>query len=224
MIRRRSCLAFALGATALPASNALAALTSGTYAVDSMQIASGFLDLDDPSSSTFTDLNSIDLPPVASFLVMLGVVPETRSFFGSLDFTSAGSTTASFDLDFQATTVPFSTSDLELFFSGGRIELTSSVPFSVTLDALVGGSGGGLAFLYDYNVLEPNLLFPSGEPASLTLDLAAGSHTIAFGALVDSNGGNADLEGSLTFNFVPSPGAVALLAVAGLSASRRRRS
>jgi hypothetical protein len=37
------------------------------------------------------------------------------------------------------------------------------------------------------------------------------------------SGGSADFEGSVTLTLVPAPGAVALLAAAGLVLTRRRR-
>lgn len=223
MSHRVSVPVVAAAAIGLPAAIASAGFVGGSYTFEFMQIASGFIDLENPSSSTFTDFTSIDNPPVGSFLDLQGVIPGTRSFLGSLDFTSASDTAARFDSEFQAATAPFSSTGFEFFFSGGRIDLTSSVAFSVTLDALIGGSGGGVSFLYVYGGGAPHLFFPSSEPVSYTIDFGAGSHTIAWGSLVDPTGGSAVLQDSLIFNFVPAPGAVALLAMAGLAAPRRRR-
>lgn len=223
MSHRVSLPVIALAAIGLPGTLASAGVLGGSYAFEYMQLASGFIDLEDPSSSSFTDFTSISDPPVGSFLDLQGVIPGTRSFLGSLDFTSASDATARFDSDFEAATAPFAATGFEFFFSGGRVDVTSTVAFSVTLDALVSGSGGGLAFLYDYDGMAPHLFFASSEPVSFTIDFEAGSHTIAWGSLVDPTGGSADLEGSLTFRFVPAPGAFALLALAGLTVSRRRR-
>lgn len=212
----------ALVAFGLASASASAGLTGGTHTIDFMQIASGFLDAENPSSDTFTDFTTINDPPVGSYLDLEGLIPGTRSFLGGLDFISCDGVTSIFDFRFEAETVPFDATGLEFFFSGGRLEITSSVDFRVTLGALVGGSGGGLAFLYDYEGVTPYLFFPSSDPVDFTMDFAAGSHRIAWGALVDHTGGDADLEGSLTINFVPAPGAFVLLTLAGVTASRRR--
>lgn len=201
-------IALALVAIAWPVTTASAGLLGSLVDFSAMQVASGFLDEQDPSSSSFTDLVNLEDPAPGD----------------GLDFTSTTPSAARFDFDFAAATIPFNGTAFEFFFSGGRIDLISTVAFSVTLEALVGGSGGGLAFLYDYDDLAPHLFLPSSDPVSFTIDLEAGTHTIAFGSLVGASGGDADLEGSLTFRFVPAPGAVALLALAGLATVRRRRS
>lgn len=224
MVHRNSVAALAVTAVGLASTTTLGGVAGGSHSIDFMQIASGFVDNDDPSSSTFTDFTTIHDPPVGSFLDLEAVIPGSRSFLGSLDFVSCDGVTSRFEFDFEAATVPFDASGLEFFFSGGRIEVTSSVDFSVTLEALVGGTGGGLAFLYDYDDQAPHLFFPSAEPVDFTIDFAAGSHRIAWGSLVGATGGTADLSGSLSVVFVPSPGAAALLlAAAGLVAPRRRR-
>lgn len=216
-------IALALVAIAWPVTTASAGLLGSLVDFSAMQVASGFLDEQDPSSSSFTDLVNLEDPAPGDGLDLQGVLPGNRSFLGSLDFTSTTPSAARFDFDFAAATIPFNGTAFEFFFSGGRIDLISTVAFSVTLEALVGGSGGGLAFLYDYDDLAPHLFLPSSDPVSFTIDLEAGTHTIAFGSLVGASGGDADLEGSLTFRFVPAPGAVALLALAGLATVRRRR-
>lgn len=214
--------AFALTAIALSSSPASAGLVGGDHSFGFMQIASGFIDIADPSSSTFTDLVTIHDPPVGSFLDLQAVVPGSRSFLGALDFTSSDGVTSRFDYNFEAEAVPFEASGFEFFFSGGRLDVISTVEFSITLEGLVGGGGGGIAFLYDYDDRAPHLFFPSSDPVDFSIHFAAGSHRIAWGALVDHTGGTADIEGSLTFNFVPAPGAALLLTLAGVTASRRR--
>lgn len=217
--------AVALAAIGLATTSASAGVVGGNHTIEYMQIASGFIDIENPSSSTFTDFTTIHDPPVGSFLDLQATIPGTRSFVGGLDFISCDGVVSRFDFEFEAETVPFDASGLEFFFSGGRIDVTSSVEFRVTLQGLVGGSGGGLAFLYDYDDAAPHLFFPSSEPVDFGVTFAAGSHRIAWGALVDATGGDADLGGTLTFTFVPGPGAIALLGLAtgALRGSRRRR-
>jgi hypothetical protein len=213
----------ALAAIGLSTASASAGLGGGySHTFELMQIASGFVDLADPGASSFTDLTSIAVPPLGSFLDLQGIIPGTRSYLGSLDFTSCDGTTSVFDFEFVAESVSFAPTGFEFFFSGGRLDIVSEVEFSVRLDALVGGNGGGLAFLYDYIGTVPYLFHPSGDPTDFTVTFAPGSHRIAWGALVDATGGDAAIEGSLIFTFVPAPGAIALLGLAGLAATRRR--
>lgn len=214
--------ALALVAAGLPSMVAAAGVTGGTHTIEFMQIASGFVDLENPSSSTFTDFTTIHDPPVGSYLDIEGLIPGSRSFLGELDFTSCDGLVSRFDFRFGAQSGPFTATGLEFFFAGGRIDVTSSVDFSVNFAGLVGGSGGGIAFLYDYDDEAPHLFFPAAEPIDFTINLSAGTHRIAWGTLVDPTGGDSTADGSLTFTFIPAPGAAALLILAGVTASRRR--
>jgi hypothetical protein len=224
MSKRCPVPAIALAAIGLSSASASAGLVGGSnHSIDLMQIASGFVDLADPSASTFTDLTSVAVPPVGSYLNLQGVIPGNRSFLGDLEFISCDGVTSVFDFEFAVQSVPFDSTGFEFFFAGGRLDIVSEVEFSVRLDALVGGSGGGLAFLYDYDNEAPHLFFPSSEPVDFILTFGPGMHRIAWGALVDPTGGEAGIDGSIVFTFVPAPGAVALLALAGFAVSRRRR-
>lgn len=208
---------------ALVVSGANAAPTGGTSSVGFMQIASGFIDIENPGTGTFTDITSILSPPVGSFLDLQGVIPGQRAFLASLDFASAGTDSSRFDFDFEAESMPFETTSLEFFFSGGRVDVSSPLAATVRLEGLLGGGGGAAAFLYVYGNAGPSLYFLSSEPIVAEIELGAGDHTIAWGVLVDQTGGVADLEGSLSFTFVPAPGALVLLGVATLIVGRRRR-
>lgn len=210
-----------LAAVVVHAANA--GLVSGSSSVDFMQVASGFIDIENPGTGTFTDITSILAPPVGSFLDLQGVIPGQRAFLASLQFASVETSTNRFDFDFEAESAAFETSSLEFFFSGGRVDVSSPLAATVRLEGLFGGGGGAAAFLYVYGNAGPSLYFPSSDPVVAEISLGAGDHTIAWGVLVDQTGGVADLEGSLTFTFVPAPGALALVGVATLVVSRRRR-
>lgn len=214
-------LAAPVAAVFVPTANA--GLVSGTSSVDFMQVASGFIDIENPGTGTFTDITSILSPPVGSFLDLQGVIPGQRAFLASLQLASAGTGGTRFDFDFEAESAAFETSALEFFFSGGRVDVSSPLAATVRLEGLFGGVGGGAAFLYVYGDAGPSLFFPSSDPVVADIELGAGDHTIAWGVLVDQTGGVADLEGSLSFTFVPAPGALALLGIATLVVRRRRR-
>lgn len=210
-----------LAAVVVHAANA--GLAGGSSSVDFMQVASGFIDIENPGTGTFTDITSILAPPVGSFLDLQGVIPGQRSFLASLQLASAGTDGTRFDFDFEAESMPFETTSLEFYFSGGRVDVNSPLAATVRLEGLLGGGGGAAVFLYVYGNAGPSLYFLSSEPVVAEIELGTGNHTIAWGVLLDESGGVADLEGSLSFTFVPAPGALVLLGVATLIVGRRSR-
>jgi hypothetical protein len=214
---------FAPLAAAIIVTPALAGVTGGSNTIDLMQTGSGYIDLDNPGQDSFEDLTSIINPPVGSFLFLGGVIPGVESFYGELGFESINESVARFEFRNEIEVVPFALPDYEWAFSGNRLVFTTVVPVEIFLLGNLSVAGAGLGFLEVYGDDSPALVNPFGGEWGVFLTLGAGTHTIAWGAMSGPSGGSADFEGSVTLTLVPAPGAVALLAAAGLVLTRRRR-
>jgi hypothetical protein len=214
---------FAPLAAALLVAPAFAGIVGGTNTIDLMQTGSGYIDLENPGQDSFEDLTSIADPPVGSFLFLGGVIPGVESFFGELEFSSLSESTARFDFLNEIEVVPFALPDYEWAFSGNRLLFTTVVPVEVTLFGSLMTSGAGLGFLEIYGDDADPFVNPIGGEWGVSFTLGAGTHAIAWGAMSGPSGGAAEFAGSMTLTLIPAPGAVALLAAAGLILSRRRR-
>jgi hypothetical protein len=214
---------FAPLAAAIVVAPAFAGIVGGTNTIDLMQTGSGYIDLENPGQDSFRDLTTIVNPPVGSFLFLGGVIPGVESFYGELGFESINESVARFEFRNEIEVVPFALPDYEWAFSGNRLVFTTVVPVEIFLLGNLSVAGAGLGFLEVYGDDSPALVNPFGGEWGVFLTLGAGTHIIAWGAMSGPSGGSADFEGSVTLTLVPAPGAVALLAAAGLVLTRRRR-
>ena len=214
---------FAALAAASAVAPALAGIIGGTNEITLMQTGSGYIDLNNPGQDSFRDLTSITNPPVGSLLFLGGVIPGVEAFYGRVEFLSVDATTARFGFRNEIEVIPFALPEYEWAFSGNRLSFTTVVPVELALYGELDVDGAGLGFLEVYGDGQNPYVNPFGGDWGIGLTLAAGTHTIAWGAMSGPSGGFADFEGGITLTLVPAPGAVALLAAAGLVLPRRRR-
>lgn len=221
---QRLCAPLAAGLVAIPA---WAGVVGGSGSIELMQAGSGYVDLNNPGNDSFQDVISAKEPVVGTFLFLDGGIPGVEAFASEIEFTSVTGPfgeTARFDFENSITVVPFALPKFEWAYAGNRLQFTSILPVEVVLSGFVAVDGGGLSFLEVYgDGAAPFLNAISGTwGVSVTLD--PGTHTIAWGALAGPTGGNAEFDGSLTLTIIPTPGAMVLLAAAGVAVPRRRRS
>jgi len=208
---------------ALAATPAFAGIVGGGVgSIDYMQTGFGHVDLETGAES-IDDIVSVDDPTVGSFIFIGGGVPGAGSFLGEITFTSTVGPVARFDSVNDIDVEPFALSGDEWAFSGNRVSFTTTVPVEVNLLVDLNVEGAGLGFLEVYGDSSNPFLNPVGGTWGLNFMLAAGTHTLAWGAMAGPDGGVAEMDGFLTLTLVPTPGAVALLAMAGLVGNRRRR-
>lgn len=206
---------------------ALAGIFGSPPAFTSMQVGRGYIDLQNPFGSG-GNTSTITNPPVGSFLLMGGGIPNVERFLSVLDFTSASTTStghvATFDFRNELEVDPFSIPEFEYAFAGNRLQFTTEGPATFQFSGPLSVSGGGALFVYDYaHPQDVIIVDESFAMVDVTVVFGAGAHTIAWGVLSSAEGGTADWEGTATLRAVPAPGAAALLGMAGLFAGRRRR-
>ena len=207
---------------ALVATPALAGVVGGSGTIDRMETAAGYIDLD-AGGEFIADLVGIDAPPVGSFIFLGGGIPGVETFFGELTFASTTGPVARFESMNSLEVDPFAFPENEWAFAGNRITFSTTVAVDVFMLVDLNLEGGGLGFLEIYGDASGPFLNPVGGTWGLNFTLAAGTHTIAWGAMSSPTGGTAEMDGFLTLTLVPAPGAMALLAVAGLITGQRRR-
>lgn len=207
---------------ALVATPALAGVVGGSGTIDRMETAAGYIDLD-TGGEFIADLIGVDAPPVGSFIFLGGGIPGVEMFFGELEFASTAGPVARFESMNSLEVDPFAFPENEWAFAGNRIIFSSTVAVEVFMLVDLNVEGGGLGFLEIYGDAAPPFLNPVGGTWGVSFTLAAGTHTIAWGAMSSPAGGTAEMDGFLTLTLVPAPGAMALLAVAGLITGQRRR-
>lgn len=212
---------------ALVAAPAFAGIVGGTGSVDLMQTGVGYVDLQS-GSEQFDQLLSRVNPTVGSYLLLAGGIPGVETFFGAIEFSSMEGPVVRFSSISRLEVVPFAFPENEWAFSGNRVRFTTDVPVEVNLDAILNPGppglveGSGVGFLEIYGDSSGPYILPSSGPWNLNVVLAAGTHTLAWGAMCGPTGGSAELDSVLSLTLVPAPGALALLAVAGLVGNRRR--
>lgn len=222
-----SCSRLAAVAAVSLSGPALAGIVGSPADVSLMQVGRGYIDVQNPFATGISTASIAD-PPVGSFLLLGGGIPNVERFLSILEFeqatTSSTGHLAIFSFRNEVEADPFALPQFEFAFAGNRLEFTTDAEGSFLVTGSTQGSGGGAIFFYDY-----------AEPTSIQIvpivmdeflfakSLSAGSHRIAWGVLADPSGGMADWEGVASVFVVPAPGAAALLAVAGLVARRRRR-
>lgn len=213
---------FAPLCAALASAPAFAGLVGSPNSIDFMQTGVGYVDLD-AGTEAFDDLVTIVDPPVGSLIFLGGSIPDVESFYGAVEFTSAVGPVARFDSLNEIEVDPFAFPENEWAFSGNRVRFSTIVPVEVNLLVDLTLAGAGLAFLEIYGDTSGPFLNPVGGTWGLNFTLAAGTHTLAWGAMSGPSGGSSEMDGFLTLTLIPTPGAFALLAVAGLVGNRRRR-
>lgn len=213
---------------ALVAAPAFAGVVGGTGSVDFMQTGIGYVDLE-AGTEQFEQLVTLVNPPVGSYLLLGGGIPGVETFFGGIEFLSVEGPVARFASTNSIEVDPFAFPENEWAFAGNRVQFTTDVPVEVNLDAILnpespGGflDGAGVGFLEIYGDSSGPFINPVSGAWNLKFVLAAGTHTLAWGALCGPAGGSAELDGVLSLTLIPAPGALALLAVAGLVGNRRR--
>lgn len=220
---QRLCAPLAAGLMVAPA---WAGIVGGPNSIDLLQTGSGYVDLDNPGNDSFQDVISVVDPPVGSFLFLDGGIPGVEAFASEIEFTSitgAFGETARFDFENDITVVPFALPEFEWAFAGNRLQFTTVVPVEVFLFGAVTTAGGGLAFFEIYGDGAGPFINPVSSDWGVSVVLGAGTHKIAWGAMAGPSGGSAGFDGFVTLTLVPTPGAVALLAAAGVVLPRRRR-
>jgi len=217
----------ALGASVAAATLAVAPTASagllfgGGNSIDLMQVGTGYIDVADPGQSEFTDLAQIFSPPVGSSLLLGGSIPGVESFYSELAFTNLDGPIATFEFesDIDIESIP---PEYDISFAGSRLVFNTVVPVLLTLTGTVTSDGSASGFFYLYGTSAPIFLFGT---VNYTVEIGPGTTEIAWGVLGQDTSPTNDavFAGSLSLTLVPAPGAVALLAAAGLLAGRRRR-
>jgi len=196
-------------------------LFGGDNSIDLMQVGHRYINTADPGEIEFTDLAQIFSPPVGSSLLLGGSIPGVEAFYSDLTFTSLVGPTATFEFesDIDIETIP---PEFEISFAGSRLVFNTVVPVLLTLTGTVTSDGSASGFFYLYGTAVPVFLFDS---VNYSVEIGPGTTAIAWGVLGrdTSPTNDAVFAGSLSLTLVPAPGAVALLAAAGLIAGRRRR-
>jgi len=196
-------------------------LFGGGNSIDLMQVGTGYIDVADPGQSEFTDLAQIFSPPVGSSLLLGGSIPGVESFYSELAFTNLDGPIATFEFesDIDIESIP---PEYDISFAGSRLVFNTVVPVLLTLTGTVTSDGSASGFFYLYGTSAPIFLFGT---VNYTVEIGPGTTEIAWGVLGQDTSPTNDavFAGSLSLTLVPAPGAVALLAAAGLIAGRRRR-
>lgn len=212
---------------ALVTAPVFAGVVGGTGSVDFMQTGVGYVDLE-AGSEQFNQLVTLMSPPVGSYLVLGSGIPSVGTFFGQLEFTSVEGPVARFFSNSRLTVQPFAFPENEWAFTGHRVQFTTDVPVAVNFEAVLNPeppgflANAGVGFLEIYGDSSGPFINPISGAWNLNFVLEAGTHTLAWGAMCGPTGGSAELQGMISLTLVPAPGALALLAVAGLVGNRRR--
>lgn len=206
---------------------ALAGIVGSSLDLSLMQVGRGYIDVQNPFATGVNTASIVD-PPVGSFLLLGGGIPNVERFLSVLELDQAGTTAsghfANFSFRNEIETDPFALPQYEYAFAGNRLEFTTDAEGSFLVTGTTQGTGSGAIFFYDYADPTSLQIVPIVmEEFLLAVSLGAGSHTITWGVLTDPSGGMADWEGVASVLVVPAPGAAALLAMAGLIAGGRRR-
>jgi len=214
----------ASAAATLVASAHAGLVTSGSF--DFMQVGAGYIDVQ-TFGSELVDLVTVSSPPVGSRIFLGGLIPGVENFYSDLDFDAASGSMASFSFRSEIEVSPFVLPEYEWAFAGNRLGFTSDVPVEILLDASLFLNGGGVGFFGVYGDGQAPQIFPfPTDRLTYFVTVGPGTHIITWGVMTAPSGGTGMMDGTVTLNFVPAPGAAALLAlagVAGLGTTRRRR-
>lgn len=200
---------------------------SGYGNIDQMMVGDGYFDFIGGGAFDFVDAFALEDPPVESGIAIYSTVPGVETTGALLAWTASEGPTAVFFSESLLQLESDVPDQFEGAFAGERLTFTSDVDVLVNLTGVLSLSGDAIGFLYVYQegFYEPVVF--TGDVAQHTVLLTAGTHKIAWGVLgAIGDGGemaSADMEAVVTLTLVPSPGAVCLLATAGLVGVRGRR-
>ena len=190
--------------------------------VNRMDTGAGVIDLDHPVPDPFTDLASIDDPPVGSFLIVEASVPDFSAFNSGIEFSSISGPDAVFSFSNGGYLSPWHLGEYEFAFVASRLVFSTSHGVQVTLLGNVNTAGTGYGFFEVGGDVAGVVSFGAGS-VSYTTTLGAGTQAISWGSLIGNAGGSAGFVGTMTLTLIPGPGSFALFAAAGLVGRRRSR-
>ncbi|MBM4105150.1 MAG: hypothetical protein FJ257_02420 [Phycisphaerae bacterium] len=186
----------------------------------------GIVDFGDPFATGDAEFIIIDDPVPGTFIDMWFGVSGQGVFGSDTTFGSFNDGVALFHFQHSLNVGFFGDDpDADFAFAGARLTFTALAPIEVTLIASLGATPTGFGFLEVYGDGDPDgeIFTTADNPIFVQFVVGPGTYDLGWGAGVINAGGNAALSGTLAFRVVPAPGAIALLALAGLAASRRRR-
>lgn len=206
--------------------SATAGFSADPLTFDQMVGGGGIVDFGDPFASGDVELITIDDPEPGTFIDMWFGVTGQGVFGSDTTFGSFNDGVALFSFQHSLNVAFFGDDpDADFAFAGARLTFTALAPIEVTLIASVLATPTGFGFLEVYGDGDPDgeIFIPEDNPVFYQFVLGPGTYDLGWGAGVVPAGGNSSFNGTLAFRVVPTPGAIALLALAGLTAGRRRR-
>lgn len=200
--------------------SALGGIVAGE--VQRMDAGAGLVDLEHPVADPFTDIASINVPTVGSFIIVEASVPDVSAFAAGLEFTSIAGPDAVFSFESGGYLAPGHLGEYDYGFVASRLAFWSSDGVIVTIVGTLATTGEAEGF-FDFGGDVRDVVTFGSSPVSWSTRLGAGVQTIAWGALIANAGGSAQFTGTLTLTLVPGPGSLALFGAAAAVARRRRR-
>lgn len=192
-----------------------------TGEIQRMDAGAGIVHPAHPVPDPFTDIASIAMPTVGSFILIEASVPGSSAFNSGLEFDSIVAADALFSFSNGSQAVAGALGPGEFAFAASRLVFSSTYGVAVTLVGNLTTAGEGFGF-FDFGGDVHDLVPFGAGGVSYTTTLGPGQQTIAWGSIVGADGGSALFTGTLTLTLVPGPGGLALLAIAGaLTGSRR---
>lgn len=187
-----------------------------------MDTGAGLIDAEFPVADPFTDLASIEDPGIGSFLLVEASVPDISAFTSGLEFESASAAEAMFSSANGGFLAPWHLGEYDFGFVASRLAVFSTYGVEVTLLGTVSSAGSGSGFFDVGGDIRDLVLFDAGT-VKYTTTLGPGMREIAWGSIIGNEGGSATFMGTVTITFIPGPGGLALLAIAGAIGRTRRR-
>ena len=204
------------------AAAALAGQSHAALQLQSMTVGAGLVNLQSQGTHQFYEQFTLAAPVTGSSLVTDRTYAGIGTFGASAVVTNLGTSGVQVNFSIRVSSAPItgqtyqlSRATTDLVFStsvGGRLFIVGSAVTSIA------------PYTFAHGSLGTELIgMPSG-PVGVALELGPGQHRISLFASAFAQGGNATLEGRVTFTEVPAPGVAVLLSAAGLPPGRRRRS